>query len=240
MPAVKVLKYVGVPRFQELARRFGITSLDSWDPRWLSLTLGGGDVRLLELTGAYATLAREGNRLPVESFLDVTTTRGDTLYSTAGGTGGQQVVDPRLVYQLLSVMGDPGARVVTYGPNTPLNLPRPHMMKTGTTDDYRDTWTIGCVPQVCVGVWMGNTTDDPMQKVSSSLTAGKVWVDMIQTLIDRNHWAPEPFPRPEGVVVKRIATDSGVRGGQPDHEEVYLEGHDDRFLLDMNWMQPDP
>jgi penicillin-binding protein 1C len=239
VPAVKVLKYVGVPKFQELARRFGITSLDSWDPRWLSLTLGGGDVRLLELTGAYATLAREGNRVPVESFLDVTTARGDTLYTTAGGTGGQQVVDPRLVYQLLSVMGDPGARVVTFGANTPLNLPRPHMMKTGTTDDYRDTWTIGCVPQVCVGVWMGNTNDDPMQKVSSSLTAGKIWVDMMQTMIDRNHWSPEPFPRPDGVVVKRIPSVGGVRP-QADHEEVFLEGHEERFLLDMNWMQPDP
>jgi membrane peptidoglycan carboxypeptidase len=62
VPSVKVLKYVGVPAFQELARRLGITTLDRWDPRWLSLTLGGGEVRLLELTGAYATLAREGSR----------------------------------------------------------------------------------------------------------------------------------------------------------------------------------
>lgn len=239
VPAVKVLKYVGVPNFQELARRFGITTLDSWDHRWLSLTLGGGEVRLLELTGAYATLAREGNRVPVEPFLDVTTSSGETLYSTAGGADGQQVADPRQVYQLLSIMGDPGARVVTFGPNTPLNLPRPHMMKTGTTDDYRDTWTIGCVPQICVGVWMGNTNDDPMLKVSSSLTAGKIWVDMMQALIDRNHWSPEAFPRPDGVVVKRIPNVGSVHPG-PDHEEVFLEGQENRGLLDMNWMQPDP
>jgi membrane peptidoglycan carboxypeptidase len=93
-------------------------------------------------------------------------------------------------------MGDPGARLATFGPNTPLNLDRPHMVKTGTTDDYRDTWTIGCVPQVCVGVWMGKTNNDPMVKVSSSLTAGKVWVEMIQALIERKRWPPEPWARP--------------------------------------------
>ena len=173
VPAVKVLKYVGVPAVQDLARRLGITTLDNWDPRWLSLTLGGGEVRLLELTGAYATVARGGRHLPVESLLDVTTSRGLELHRAGDGQGGQQVVDPKSAYQLLHVLGDPGARLATFGPNTPLNLDRPHMVKTGTTDDYRDTWTIGCVPQVCVGVWMGNTNNDPMVKVSSSLTAGQ-------------------------------------------------------------------
>ena len=95
-------------------------------------------------------------------------------------------------------MGDPGARVLTFGTNTPLNLDRPHMVKTGTTDDYRDTWTIGCVPQICVGVWMGNTNNDPMVKVSSSLTAGRIWVEMMQALIERKRWAPDPWPKPGG------------------------------------------
>jgi membrane peptidoglycan carboxypeptidase len=243
VPAVKVLKYVGVPAFQDLARRLGITTLDDWDRRWLSLTLGGGEVRLLELTGAYATVAREGRALPVESLLDVTTSRGEQLHravDTQGGQGGQQVVDPRLTYQLLHVMGDPGARLATFGPNTPLNLDRPHMVKTGTTDDYRDTWTIGCVPQVCVGVWMGNTNNDPMVKVSSSLTAGKVWVEMMRALIERNGWPPEPWPQPEGVTVTRITNVGSTRAGQPDHEEVFLAGQELLGTLDLDWTRPDP
>ena len=126
----------------------------------------------------------------------------------------------------------------TFGANAPLNIGRPHMMKTGTTDDYRDTWTIGCIPQICVGVWMGNTNNDPMQKVSSSLTAGKIWVDMMHALFDRNHWAPDVFPRPEGVIVKRIPSVGGVRG-DGSHEEVFLEGHEEHPLLDMDWMRPD-
>jgi penicillin-binding protein 1C len=239
VPAVKVLKYVGVPAFQDLVRRFGITTLDSWDARWLSLTLGGGEVRLLELTGAYATLARGGYHLPVEPFIDVTTTREDLLYDAKANRYGMQVVDQRKVYQLLSVMGDPGARMVTFGPNTPLNLPRPHMVKTGTTDDYRDTWTIGCVPQVCVGVWMGNTNNDPMQKVSSSLTAGKMWVEMMQALIERNHWPPDPWPVPDGIVTRQIVGTGGIRGPLGVHDEVFLEGHEDRTLLEMGWMRPD-
>jgi membrane peptidoglycan carboxypeptidase len=239
VPAVKVLKYVGVPAVQDLARRLGITSLDDWDPRWLSLTLGGGEVRLLELTGAYATVARGGRHVPVESLLDVTGSRGLELHRAGDGQSGEQVVDPRSAYQLLHVLGDPGARLATFGPNTPLNLDRPHMVKTGTTDDYRDTWTIGCVPQVCVGVWMGNTNNDPMVKVSSSLTAGKVWVEMMQALIERNQWEPVPWPKPDGVTVTRIPNVGSTRAGQPDHEEVFLDGQEQRGTLEMDWTRSD-
>lgn len=239
VPAVKVLKYVGVPAFLDAARRLGISTLDDWDPHWLSLTLGGGEVRLLELTGAYATIARVGDHRPVEPFLTVETARGELLYDSSNGPLGEQVVDPRLAYQLLHVMGDTGARQATFGANTPLNLDRPHMVKTGTTDDYRDTWTVGCLPQVCIGVWMGNTDNRPMVKVSSSLTAGKIWVDMMRALIDRNKWAPQPFPRPDGLVVTRVPNVGNVRAGERDHEEVFVEGHEGRGFLDMDWKMPD-
>ncbi len=144
----------------------------------------------------------------------------------------------RAVYQLLHILGDPGARLLTFGQQTPLNLDRPHMVKTGTTDDYRDTWTIGCVPQVCVGVWMGNTNNDPMVKVSSSLTAGKIWVEMIRTLAERKHWPATPWPVPEGVVVKQIPA-AGGRGGQGTYEEVFVAGNEERFVLTMDWMRPE-
>jgi penicillin-binding protein 1C len=236
VPAVKVLKYVGVANFRDLARRLGVTTLDRWDQQWLSLTLGGGEVRLLEMTGAYATIARGGYHIPVEALLDVRTTRNETLYETSEGRNGEQVVDPRLVYQLLHIMGDPGARQVTFGTNSPLNIGRPHMVKTGTTDDYRDTWTIGCIPQICVGVWMGNTNNDPMVKTSSSLTAGKIWVEMMRTLIERKRWEPVAWPKPDGIVIRQIP---GVGGMQGLHEEAFLEGREQRAFLDMDWMRPD-
>ena len=173
-----------------------------------------------------------------EPFLDVATSRGDVLYQAPATPGGQQVVDPRVAYQLLHIMGDSGARQVTFGPTSPLNLTRPHMVKTGTTDDYRDTWTVGCLPQVCVGVWMGNTNNDPMVKVSSSLTAGKIWVDMINALIARYDWPPTPFPRPDGLVVTRVPNVGGARP-PGDHEEIFLPGQERGFQLELDWMRPD-
>lgn len=238
VPAVKVLKYVGVPAFQDLARRLGLTTLDDWDPRWLSLTLGGGEVRLVELTGAYATVSRMGAHKPVEPLLGVQTSRGEVLYSGPAPGRGEQVVDPRAAYQLVHVLGDTGARQVTFGRQTPLNLPRPHMMKTGTTDDYRDTWTIGCLPQVCVGVWMGNTNNEPMQKVASSLTAGRLWVEMMDTLVNHYQYPPIPFPRPDGVLVTRIGNVGSTRFDARDHEEVFLTENTSRGFLDMNWLTP--
>ncbi len=239
VPAVKVLKYVGVPALQDMARRLGVTTLDSWNPQWLSLTLGGGEVRLLELTNAYASISRLGRHVPPEVFRKVENSRGEVLYQAEPEPAGQQVVDPRLAYQLLHVMGDAGARQVTFGPASPLNLPRPHMVKTGTTDDYRDTWTIGCVPQVCVGVWMGNTNAEPMVKVSSSLTAGKIWVEMINALIEKNGWEPEPFPVPNGLIFKQVPNRSSARPGGGMREEVFLPGNEAINLLEQDWSKPD-
>jgi membrane peptidoglycan carboxypeptidase len=237
VPAVKVLKYVGVPAFKDLANRLGITTLDDWDPQWLSLTLGGGEIRLAELTGAYAAISRMGSYRPVEPLLGVQTSRGEVLYAGSDTTAATQVIDPRLAYQLLHIMGDADARMVTFGRQTPLNLTRPHMVKTGTTDDFRDTWTVGCLPQVCVGVWMGNTNNEPMQRVSSSLTAGKLWVEMIQTLIDHFNYPPSEFQRPDGMVVTRIPNVGSTRPGLRDHEEVFLAEHQGRGFLDMNWAE---
>jgi penicillin-binding protein 1C len=238
VPAVKVLKWEGVPALKDMARRLGVTSLENWDPRWLSLTLGGGEVSLLELTGAYATISREGEHKAIEPIVDVQDGRGNEVYQAPAGPG-PQVVDPRVAYQLLNVMGDSGARMVTFGAASPLNLPRPHMVKTGTTDDFRDTWTVGCLPQVCVGVWMGNTQNMPMVKTSSSLTAGKVWVDMMNALISRYGWTPDAFPVPEGVEFRQIRNVSGARPGVSDYQEVFLPGQQEGARLQMNWMQPD-
>ena len=238
IPAVKVLKYVGVPALQDVTRRFGITTLDNWNPQWLSLTLGGGEVRLLELTNAYATITRLGRHTPPEMFRKVETSRGEVVYEADPEPKGQQVADPRLTYQLLHIMGDAGARQVTFGPSSPLNLPRPHMVKTGTTDDYGDTWTVGCIPQVCVGVWMGNTDNRPMVKVSSSLTAGKIWVETINGLIGKYGWQPEEFPVPDGLVFKPVPNRSGARPGGGTRQEVFVTGNEAINLLETNWSAP--
>ena len=158
------------------------------------------EARLLELTGAYATLARGGNFVPIESFLEVSSTDQPSLYRTHGGMNGQQVVDHRAVYQLLHVLGDPGARLVTFGTQTPLNLDRPHMVKTGTTDNHRDTWTVGFTPNLVIGVWVGNTDGHPMREVLSSMSAGKIWHEAMEESFGLLGLPVEDFVRPDGLV----------------------------------------
>jgi membrane peptidoglycan carboxypeptidase len=116
------------------------------------------------------------------------------------------VVDPKKAYQLLHVMGDPGARLATFGPNTPLNLGRPHMVKTGITDDYRDTWTIGYTPNLTIGVWVGNTDNRPMKEVLSSMSAGKIWRESMDTAIDFLQLPAEEFQRPSGLVDAQVCS----------------------------------
>ena len=85
---------------------------------------------------------------------------------------------------------------------------------------------------------MGNTNNDPMVKTSSSLSAGRIWSDMMRALIERNNWPPDPWPRPDGVVVKQVQG-GGIRGGYTVYDEVFVEGHEDRIVLDMDWKRPD-
>lgn len=113
------------------------------------------------------------------------------------------------------------------------------MVKTGTTDDYRDTWAIGCLPQVCVGVWMGNTNAEPMVRVSSSLTAGKIWVEIINALIDRYQLPPDAFPVPEGLIFRQVSNSGTTRRGQRVREEVFVPGNERGTLLEIDWRRPD-
>ncbi len=180
------MKFVGVPAFQELARRVGISTLDRWDAQWLSLTLGGGEVRLLELTGAYATLARGGNYVPVEAFVDVRTSRNETFYETRDGLNGEQVIDPRLVYELLHVTGDLGSRLLKFGANTPLNLGRPHMVKTGTTDDYLRAGRAIMLTFRPTRTWADTRTEAELSQALREI--GKQYKDIMSQVQD---WLPE-------------------------------------------------
>jgi membrane peptidoglycan carboxypeptidase len=116
---------------------------------------------------------------------------------------------------ITSILSDPSARLVTFGPDSILNMPRPAAVKTGTTDNYRDTWTIGYTPNVTIGVWVGNTDNHPMREVLSSMSAGKVWRESMDTVIDHYNLPPEDFVRPAGLVDVEVCGDSGMRPGQP-------------------------
>jgi membrane peptidoglycan carboxypeptidase len=115
-----------------------------------------------------------------------------------------------------SILSDPKAKLFTYGRNTPLVFgDRPVASKTGTTDNYRDTWTDGYTPSLAMVVWVGNTNGEPMGQALSSMTAGKIWPQAMQVSWDMLDLPPADFPRPDGLVDGQVCGDTALRPGEP-------------------------
>jgi len=222
VPAVKALEFVGIydnpntPRedgFIEMAKRLGITTLRRTD-YGLSLTLGGGDVSLVELTGAYAVFANGGRKIPPVSITRIVDHSGDVFYDYEPPPG-EQVISTEHAYLISSILSDNQARTPAFGPNSVLNLPFAAAAKTGTTNDFRDNWTIGYTPDVVVGTWVGNADYTPMQGTSGLTGAAPIWASFMQTAIQQlTGGNPSAFVKPAGIVERVICTASGTEPSQ--------------------------
>ncbi|MBI4769196.1 MAG: hypothetical protein HY784_01980 [Chloroflexi bacterium] len=156
------------------AARLGITSLTRPD-YGLSLTLGGGEVSPLELTAAYAAFANGGLRVPPVAILRISDYKGREVLKYTPPPGAP-VVRPEHAYLISNILSDNNARQPSFGQNNPLNLTFPAAAKTGTTNDFRDNWTVGYTPVLAVGVWVGNADNSPMAEGVSGLTgAAPIW-----------------------------------------------------------------
>ena len=209
IPAVKTLEFVTVPGLQEMAQRLGITTLTR-DDYGLSLTLGGGEVSLLELAGALQAIASGGRRQPTTAILRVTDGLNRPIEEFRPDAG-LQVLRPEHAYLISHILSDNQARTPVFGPNSPLKLSRPAAAKTGTTNDFRDNWAIGYTPELVVGVWVGNADNHPMRGVSGVSGAGPIWHSIME-----NALAGLPvsdFVRPPGIVELEICSESGTRPG---------------------------
>ncbi|MFA5836133.1 MAG: transglycosylase domain-containing protein [Bellilinea sp.] len=218
IPAVKALQFVGIydktitpeqDGFIAYAKRLGITSLTRSD-YGLSLTLGGGDVSLLELTNAYAVYANEGRKVPSVSITKIVDFKGNVVYEYQPPAS-EQVVRAEHAYLISSILSDNDARTPMFGANSVLNVGFPAAAKTGTTNDYRDNWTVGYTPDVVVGVWVGNADYTPMQNTTGLTGAAPIWSEFIkiaaQQLTGGNYSA---FVRPAGVLDRVICAISGA------------------------------
>jgi penicillin-binding protein 1C len=223
VPAVKTLNFVGIyddpsTPIEEgmiaFARRMGITTLTRND-YGLSLTLGGGEVTLLELTGAYAIFANGGVRVPPIGILRIIDHTGETVYEYQPPLG-TQVISPEHAYLISSILSDNSARTPAFGPNSILNLPFPAAAKTGTTNDFRDNWTLGYTPEIAVGVWVGNADYTPMQNTSGLTGAAPIWNQFMQVVADGQ---PIPFLPPPGITERVICAVSGTEPSEwcPSH-----------------------
>jgi membrane carboxypeptidase/penicillin-binding protein PbpC len=205
--AVKVLDYVGLEHMTAQARALGITTFDDADRFGLALTLGGGEVRLLELTAAYAAFANQGYRVQPVIIRRVEDSHGRVLKTQAGAPA-VRAMDERVAYLITDILSDNLARLATFGEGSPLHLTRPAAAKTGTTTDWRDNWTVGYTPDLMVGVWAGNADNQPMLHVTGVMGAAPIWHDIMEELLKGR---PERrFEEPPGMQHVVVCADSGL------------------------------
>ncbi len=230
IPAVKALQYVGLPSLLEMANRLGVASLNRSD-YGLSLTLGGGDVTLLEMTGAYSAFAAGGMLHEPVAILRIKDSAGNTIYQYNPGEG-RPVMDPRQAYLITDILSDNDARTPAFGPNSALNLSWPAAGKTGTTNDYRDAWTIGYTTSLVTGVWVGNSDNTEMAGVAGSRGAGPIWhnfMEAVLPILEAEGKPAEAFPRPAGIVDVEVCAVSGQRPTDDCPErrtELFIAGNE--------------
>ncbi len=210
--AVKVLDTVGVEAMTGLARRLGITTFDDPERLGLAVTLGGGEVRLLEETAAYAAFANGGRTVQPIAVLGVEDADGQVLWSQAPGAG-NHVLDERVAYLISDILSDNTARVPSFGEESVLKLTRPAAAKTGTTTDFRDNWTVGYTPDLVAGVWAGNADNEPMHEISGVSGAAPIWHDFMEAALKGS--PVRDFQRPDGLVEVEVCALSGLLPG-PD------------------------
>lgn len=181
IPAVKTLYLVGVDKALDMAESLGYSSFQDRSRFGLAVVLGGGEVQLLEHTSTFATFAREGKRHPIATILKVEDQKGEVLYEWVDSE--EQVVDQAAVQQLNSVLSDAGARGSTFAN---LNIPGKTIAgKTGTTNDFRDAWTMAYTPSFATGVWTGNNDNSEMHVNADGIyVAAPIMNDYMSRILD--------------------------------------------------------
>lgn len=194
--AVKLLYLVGISDTIKTAQELGITTLKNDPNRYgLSLVIGGGETTLLDMTSVYGVFANEGIKNQYQSILSVEDNAGTVLEEFEAKP--KQVLSPNSTRILSSILSDNVARTPTFGANSLLNIPGHEVaVKTGTTNDNKDAWTIGYTPSVAVGVWVGNNDNKPMKKGGAAL-AGPIWNAVMTESIKKI--PSESFVRPDAI-----------------------------------------
>jgi membrane peptidoglycan carboxypeptidase len=201
VPAVKGLQFAGIQDTLDMAHNMGIEGLQKGlDYYGLALTLGGGEVTLLDMTTAYSTFANNGWTVGANPILKVVDSEGRIVEAIPGVAEvwpgevvplqpdlkegevipGEvapkaQAMDPRIAYMITSILSDNRARTPAFGANSALRTSFPSAAKTGTTDNNRDSWTLGYTPNLAVGVWVGNSDNSEMNRVTGAIGAAVIW-----------------------------------------------------------------
>jgi membrane peptidoglycan carboxypeptidase len=162
---------------------------------------------LVDLTSAFGVFGNGGVRVSPTAVLKITDASGNVIEEWKPPSG-ERVLDERIAFLISDILSDNTARRATFGPNSALQIGRPAAVKTGTTTDFRDNWTVGYMPELAVGVWVGNADNSPMVNVSGVAGAGPIWHDFMRAALTGK---PESqFVQPPGLVRAEVCAMSGL------------------------------
>jgi penicillin-binding protein 1C len=229
IPAVKTLYLAGVRDAIDTAKKLGVQGLNEPDRLGLSLVLGGGEVRLLDHVHAYATLATGGVKHPMAAILKIEDSKGAVLEEFQASPG-ERVIEEKYVTMLEHIMSTNSFRTPAFGENSPLRFDnRDVAAKTGTTNEFRDGWTIGFTPSLAVGVWAGNNDNSPMVAGADGVVvAAPIWRAFLDsTLVN---YATERFPKYEREDVEKPML-GGELEDKKDLKVCEIPDEDDKYCL---------
>lgn len=207
IPAVITLNHIGLETLFNETKKLGIETLGNPNNADLSIALGGGAVRLLDLTAAYAAFTNGGYRIIPNCILEITDQNGNIIYTKQAQLK-NSVMDKRVAWLISDILSDDDARTLGFGKNSILNLGFPAAVKTGTTTNFHDNWTVGYTPDLVTGVWAGNTDYKPMRNVTGLTGAAPIWHHFMRSVLSG---APKKyFTQPPGLMQLEICSLSGL------------------------------
>jgi len=236
--AVKMLRLVGIKNMIDTANSLGISSL-VYDPSkyGLALTLGGGEVRLVELVNAFATFGNEGIYNPFYTIEEVLDKDGNVIYKHQ--LESRKVLDEGVAFIISDILSDNSARSPVFGFNSELNITGFTVaVKTGTTNDIRDNWTVGYTPLIAIGVWAGNNDNSPMHSsLASGVTgAAPIWNRAMREYL--KNFQDEKFKQPEDVIKVGVGKITGMKPFSDIEDtrwEYFIKGTEPASY--SNWIQ---
>ncbi len=229
IPAVKMLKLNGVQSMVDTAQLMGLSTIKDADRYGLSLTLGGGEVTMMDMATAFGVFANQGYRIDLHPILKITNSKGKVLEEYTPPLSpifGKKVLPPNVTFIMSHMLSDNDARQPSFGPTSELRLTNKFVsVKTGTTNDFRDNWTIGYTPQYLVTAWVGNNDNTPMGSVASGVTgAAPIWNEIMSHLLEgKTVLAPK---QPDTVIGKVVCATSGLLPANdcPTRYEYFIKG----------------
>lgn len=252
--SVKTLYLAGIDNTIDLAHKMGITTLNDRSRYGLSLVLGGGEVKLLDMVSAFGVFANDGIRQNKTAILKIIDKNGKVIENNENPKG-KEVLKPQIARLINNILSDNQARSFTFGSKTPLTLgDRPVAAKTGTTQEFRDAWTIGYTPNLVAGVWVGNNDNSKMkQGAAGVVVAAPIWYNFMERALSKKGFEKEDFIKPEPIKTKKpilngqLATETKVilckpseklaTEDCPDHlkeERIYRKVHTILYYVDKD------